>query len=136
MSVKYTSLAFLVFLGLYALASSMPAKKGEEGGLAAGALTPEFEQARRLWSGARKAYKNIHRQLVERRRTRTRRQAGTTSGVASNGATSVDDLANITGPYILELYKNLTNDSITATKATQANTIRSLPPYQSEYKCL
>lgn len=118
MSVKYTtSFAFLVFLGLYAFASSLPAKKEE----AAGALSPEFEQARSLWSGARKAYKNIQKQLSRRR---TRRQAAVT------GVATVDDLANITGPYILELYKNLTNESIGATTAnTQANTIRSLPPY-------
>ena len=118
MSVKYTtSIAFVVFLGLWALASSMPAKKEEP------ALSPEFEQARRLWSGARKAYKNIQRQLLSRRRTR--RQVATTTG---QGVANVDDLANITGPFILELYKNITNESIAATTTANTNTIRSIPP--------
>lgn len=78
-------------------------------------LSPEHERARELWNKAKK----LQRQLKPRRYVRNVPRYE--RNVAVDNATNVPK-------YILELYKNLTEQSTTEKlqQSTQANTVRSL----------
>ncbi len=93
------------------------------------ALSPEHDTARKLWSQAKLAYKNIMKEIPKVKRTRSRRQAAGSSSLPIDADAA---FANVTGPrYIKDLYKNLTN----STSTQQANTIRSLKYSQIGKNC-
>lgn len=119
---KFTLLLLIIS---FALTSSMPAIHNEEE--IHQPLSPQFEQARSMWNGAKKAYRGIQKELNARSSVRrSKRQAATLNAGGGVSGMDLEILANLTCKFIIDLFRNLTNSTISQ-KVTQANTIRSLP---------
>ena len=93
---------------------------------APGPLSPEHERARQLWNKAKK----LHHQLKPRRYVRNVNYVRRSVQVDNHNVSK----------YILELYKNMTDQAITGSRqpqGTQANTVRSLQTINNgESMCL
>lgn len=90
---------------------------------APGPLSPEHERARQLWNKAKK----LHHQLKPRRYVRNVNYVRRSAQVENHNVSK----------YILELYKNMTEQNNTGSQGTQANTVRSLQTINNgESMCL
>ncbi len=85
------------------------------------ALSFEHDNARKMWSRAKLAYKNIMKEEFNTKKLKRREATGSSTSPNVDPDDNIA-LANMTGPkYVKDLFKNISNYN-----PTQANIIRSL----------